>query len=150
MEEVDQDKAVETLPAFTEPVKEPEPDAPFWFFKCRPPLQHKTKPVEEPSRPSGGFRLSAETRLGNLKPSPAFVLPKYSSQASLDKPLLADIYAGPDVMVVEEDPAGKVSAEADSSVPPCRRLSVKTNFPKRGTILDSGAGSPNPGSGGTG
>jgi tetratricopeptide (TPR) repeat protein len=103
------------LPAVTEPAGTAEAESPFWFFKSRSPLRHKSKPVEETTRPTGNFRLSADTGMGNVKPSPAFVLPKYSSQASLDKPLLAD--ACTDVMLAEEDSAGQDSSAAESLAP---------------------------------
>ncbi len=107
-------------PVIEETVKEPEPEAAYWFFKSRPPVRRNSGPVAETSRPSGGFRLSAETGLGNVKPSPAFVLPKYSSQARLDKPLLADTYADPAVIVVEETPTETASTGTEpvsSSIP---------------------------------
>ena len=96
----------ESIQRMLEPVAETEemaePEAAYWFFKANAPARPAAEPSREAARDSEGVRLSADTGLGAVKPSPAFILPKYSNQARLDKPLLSNAYEEPAVMVMEE------------------------------------------------
>ena len=62
-------------PVIEETVKEPETEAAYWFSKSRPPVRRNSGPVPETSRPSGGFRLSAESGVGNVNRHPLLCCP---------------------------------------------------------------------------
>ena len=99
----------EVLPAHSGTARDPEPEAPYWVFE-------PSSPVRDVHQPKAQFTSAAEP-LGNTKPSPAFVLPKFTSQALLDKPLLTDTYADTAVMVVEQTPEKEETAKMDYTQP---------------------------------
>ena len=91
------------------PTAAAEPEAAYWFFKARSAAKPSEAPTPEPSRSSEGYRQEADTHLGAVKPSPAFVLPSYSGPTRLDKPLAAEAFNEAGVILMEE--TNEVEAE---------------------------------------
>jgi tetratricopeptide (TPR) repeat protein len=96
----------EELPVISETVEDPEPEAAYWVFKA-------STPAGETPRPKARFRSSAEIAVGNIKPSPAFVMPQFTSQALLDNHLLTDTYHDATVIVVEQTPGTEEATKVE-------------------------------------